>query len=316
MGRLIIRGLLASLCLSCGWFGSRLVGVSGGYWGWTALLLNAFAAFALFLWLFFRDPWMLTDSFKVFRRHWVFWVITGSIATALLELPLSYAMVHAPAWVVTATFELTILVTPLITFPMFGRRIPMRGVGYSLLIVLGVFLVQWEQSTAVTFADFLAGILPPLFAAIAYSIGDQLQYEIQRRGAVMFKRFEIPFIPDDVISRPSAIVFLVLLGGLPLQAVFVTLTAPGLPSGSQLLTTLIVGVISIGIGQTIFIGARQKATGIQIAGIDATIAGDVIFTAALEIILIHAQLPKLAGVIGIILIVFGIALYSFHKESD
>ncbi|MFA6553805.1 MAG: multidrug resistance efflux transporter family protein, partial [Patescibacteria group bacterium] len=313
---LMLRGLLASFCLSCGWFGSRLVGVSGGYWGWTALLMNLFAAASLFVWLFFKDPWTLSDTFKVFRRNWVFWVITGSVATALLEFPLSYAMVHAPAWVVTATFELTILVTPLITFPMFGRRIPMRGVVYSLLIVLGVFLIQWEQSTSVTITDLLAGIVPPLFAAIAYSVGDQLQYEIQRRGAKIFKRFKIPFIADLVIERPSAIVFLVLLGGLPLQAVFVALTASGLPPGSQLLTTLIVGIISIGIGQTIFIGARQKAVGVQIVGVDATVAGDVVCTAALEILLIHAQWPQLAGLVGIACIVIGIVLYSLYKEAD
>jgi len=246
----------------------------------------------------------------------VFWIVTGTLASALQGMSLAYAMVHAPAWVVTATFELTILVTPLIAFPMFGRRIPVRGVGYSLLVVAGVFLVQWEQATAVTLTDMLAGVLPPLLAAVAYSVGNQFQYEIQRKGAVLFKRFEIPFISDEVINQPAAIVFLVLLGGLPLQVLFVMLTAPGLPPGSQLLTTLIVGVISIAIGEVIFISARQQADEIGIVGLDATVATDVVFTAALEIILIHAQLPKLAGVIGIVLIVFGIVLYSFHKEVD
>lgn len=317
MFRLILMGLLAAFCISCGWLGCRLIGMEGGHWAWTAFLFNAFAALTLLFRLVLdRDAFTLYDTFRVFRRHWVFWIITGTTATGLLEAPLAYAMTHAPAWIVTATFQLTILVTPLITFPLFSRCIPMRGVGYSLLVVVGVILVQLEQATSIPLATALVGMVPVLIAAIAYSVGDQLVYEINEFGTRVLGRWKVPFITSDVVQKPAALVFLTLIGGLPAQLLLLLIVHPGWPSSGQMLTTLIVGFLAIGIGQTVFISARQKAVGIQIVGVDATIAGDVVFTTVGEIVFLSAALPSLTSWIGLALIIMGIVLYMVHREPE
>lgn len=92
-----------------------------------------------------RQGAVLRGVWQVFRANPLFWTVTGSVGFGVFYAPLCYSAGQVPGWVAAATWQSTILATPLVLL-FFGRQVPTRGLVFTGLIFLGIVLVNAEQA--------------------------------------------------------------------------------------------------------------------------------------------------------------------------
>jgi drug/metabolite transporter (DMT)-like permease len=194
----------------------------------------------------------------------------------------------------------------------FGRRVPLRGIFFTVLIFAGVLLVNAGEMVSASWRDVLLGGLPVLVAAIAYPAGLQMVWEARRGG-----HSRIPHIVDPVLSDSFARVLLLTLGSLPFWLLVILVTQPPPPSTGQWANTALVALLSGVIATSLFVYARQQArNAYELAAVDATQAAEVIFALTGEILLLGALLPGPLGLVGIALTVLGLVLYLMAQGKN
>ena len=192
MVKLILLGLLAGAFFSSTFILNELMSNAGGHWFWSASLRY------IFMWLIITAIIILQHGFArikelalIFRQHWGFWFLTGSIGFGLFYTGICYAGDHVAGWVVAATFMFTV-VTSLIVLMAFGQRFDKKFIIYALLVFIGVVLVNVSEGLrASALADIdsapmaemlLYGALPALIAAFSYPIGNQLVWQVSHNS--------------------------------------------------------------------------------------------------------------------------------------
>ena len=192
MVKLILLGLLAGAFFSSTFILNELMSNAGGHWFWSASLRY------IFMWLIITAIIILQHGFArikelalIFRQHWGFWCLTGSIGFGLFYTGICYAGDHVAGWVVAATFMFTV-VTSLIVLMAFGQRFDKKFIIYAFLVFIGVVLVNVSEGLrASTLADIdsapmaemlLYGALPALIAAFSYPIGNQLVWQVSHNS--------------------------------------------------------------------------------------------------------------------------------------
>ena len=185
MVRLILLGLLAGAFFSSTFVLNELMSAAGGHWFWSASLRYVFMLLLLTVMIAIQHGMgRISALWSVFRQHWVFWCITGSIGFGVFYTGICYAGDHASGWVVAATFMFTV-VSSLLVLLAFGQRFDKKFVVYALVVFAGVVLVNISEglhapSDATTFPltqMLLYGALPALIAAFSYPIGNQLVWQ-------------------------------------------------------------------------------------------------------------------------------------------
>ena len=188
MIKLILLGLLSGAFFSSTFVLNELMSAAGGHWFWSASLRY------LFMWLILTAIIVMQYGFgrirellTIFRQHWGFWCITGSIGFGVFYTGICYAADHAAGWVVAATFMSTV-VASLLVLIVFGQRFDKKFIAYALLVFFGVVLVNISEgihaasalgADAVPMKDMLLyGALPALVAAFSYPIGNQLVWQV------------------------------------------------------------------------------------------------------------------------------------------
>ena len=192
MVKLILLGLLAGAFFSSTFILNELMSNAGGHWFWSASLRY------IFMWLIITAIIILQHGFGrikelalIFRQHWGFWCLTGSIGFGLFYTGICYAGDHVAGWVVAATFMFTV-VTSLIVLMAFGQRFDKKFIIYAFLVFIGVVLVNVSEGLrASALADIdsapmaemlLYGALPALIAAFSYPIGNQLVWQVSHNS--------------------------------------------------------------------------------------------------------------------------------------
>ena len=192
MVKLILLGLLAGAFFSSTFILNELMSNAGGHWFWSASLRY------IFMWLIITAIIILQHGFArikelalIFRQHWGFWCLTGSIGFGLFYTGICYAGDHVAGWVVAATFMFTV-VTSLIVLMAFGQRFDKKFIIYAFLVFIGVVLVNVSEGLrASALADIdsapmaemlLYGALPALIAAFSYPIGNQLVWQVSHNS--------------------------------------------------------------------------------------------------------------------------------------
>ncbi|WP_136523539.1 DMT family transporter [Geomonas ferrireducens] len=305
MTRLILLGTCSALFFSSTFVLNRAMSLQGGHWIWTASLRYFYMFFMLGLWLALTGKSrLLKDVFTAFRSNWCFWTVAGSTGFGVFYALLTFSSSFAPGWVVATTWQSTILATPLVLL-LFGKRVPMRGVFYTLLIFIGIVLVTLEQAAAASLRETVLGILPVLVAAFAYPLGNQLIWEA-RHGKIV----RLPEASTAVLDDSAARVLIMVLGSLPLWAVLILFVHPPAPSAGQLVNTAMVAVFSGVLATTLFYKARHLAkTPFELSAVDATQSMEVVFSLLGEIAFLGGAWPGAAGGIGIVLSLLGLVLY-------
>ncbi|MGP9689201.1 multidrug resistance efflux transporter family protein [Psychrobacter sp. AOP22-C1-C5] len=188
MVKLILLGLLAGAFFSSTFILNEVMSAAGGHWFWSASLRY------VFMWVIVTALIVMQHGFgrikeltTIFRQHWGFWCITGSIGFGIFYTGICYAADHVAGWVVAATFMFTV-VTSLLVLLAFGQRFDKKFIVYALLVFIGVVMVNVSEglhaasvldTNAAPMKDMLLyGALPALVAAFSYPIGNQLVWQV------------------------------------------------------------------------------------------------------------------------------------------
>ncbi|WP_419780643.1 multidrug resistance efflux transporter family protein [Maridesulfovibrio sp.] len=302
--QIILTGVLAALFFSSTFVLNRAMSLEGGHWVWSASLRYFWMLGFLFagLAVFRRD--LLLRSFKLYRKHWKFWSLAGGVGFGVFYGLITFSASYTPGWVVAATWQTTILATPLVLLG-FGKKVPLRAMLLTLIIFAGVLLVNIESVQDSTWNAVLLGAVPVFAAAFAYPFGNQLVWEARNGGGG-----RIPALDDPVMDDPFCRVLLLTLGSLPLWAVLIAFTRPPLPQAGQILNTALVAVFSGIAATSLFLYARHKArNAAELAAADCTQSMEVLFSLAGEVVLLHGVMPGMLGWSGIGLTMLGLILY-------
>jgi drug/metabolite transporter (DMT)-like permease len=247
MVALIALGLLSALFFSSTFVLNRLMSLEGGHWVWSASLRYVFMVLFLVIVIrLFQGKKPLQALLKLFWEHWLFWMVAGSIGFGCFYALLCYSADYAPAWVVAATWQLTIIAS-LFVLMLFGRVFPKRIWVFSTIIVIGVGLINTSHITTFHFIEFVKGAFPVLIAAFCYPFGNQLVWE-SKHGHVHFPKIDSPLL-ENAFNK----VFLLSLGSLPFWLVLVLLINPSMPSLGQVFNTSLVALLSGLIATTLFL---------------------------------------------------------------
>ena len=305
MLRLLGVGLLAALFFSSTFVLNRWMSLDGGHWVWSASLRYGWMTLFLVAGpILIGRGRLLRSAMGLLRRHWRFWLIAGTVGFGIFYAGVTFAASYAPGWVVATTWQVTVLASPLVLLA-FGRRVPLRGVFFTILIFAGIVLVNLGEMRAENWRDVLLGGLPVLVAAFAYPAGLQLVWEARNGG-----RTHIPHIVDPVLDDSFARVLLLTLGSLPFWLLVIVLVQPPPPSSGQWMSTALVAILSGVIATSLFVYARHQArNAYELAAVDATQSAEVIFALIGEVMLLGAVLPGPIGWVGVALTMLGLVLY-------
>ncbi|WP_201604789.1 multidrug resistance efflux transporter family protein [Psychrobacter immobilis] len=188
MVKLILLGLLSGAFFSSTFVLNEVMSAAGGHWFWSASLRYAFMWLILTAIIIMQHGFgRITELMTIFRQHWGFWCLTGSIGFGIFYTGICYAADHVAGWVVAATFMFTV-VASLLVLLTFGQRFDKKFIVYALLVFAGVVLVNISEglhaasllnADAVPMKDMLLyGAVPALVAAFSYPIGNQLVWQV------------------------------------------------------------------------------------------------------------------------------------------
>jgi drug/metabolite transporter (DMT)-like permease len=311
--RPIIYGILASVFFSLTFIMNQSMKLSGGSWMWSASLRFIFMIPFLLLIVMFRGNLtaLLTDMKK---RLWT-WTGWSLVGFGLMYTPVCYAAEYEPGWLIAGTWQITIVAGSLLS-PLFYKIIPtpegpvrmrgiipLKGLMMSFIILLGVGIMQVGQIGNITLRDVLWGVVPVVIAAFAYPLGNRKMMEVCEGRMDVYQR-----------------VLGMTLASLPLWLFlsFYAFIHDGPPSAGQINQSLIVAVSAGIIATVLFFSATGMVNGStnKLAAVEATQAGEVLFTAIGELLFLSVSFPSALSCTGMFLVIAGMILHSLISGKD
>ena len=181
--------------------------------------------------------------------------------------------------------------------PLFGKKIPLKNLALSCLILAGVFLMQSAHFRENSTENLPMVLIPILIAAFSYPLGN---------------RMTMAGCPKHLTSMQR--IFGMTLCSMPFWAVCALWAGwqAGLPSADQHLQSFLVALFSGVIATWLFFYATDlvKHNARWLALIEATQSGEVVFTLLGGILLLGDAMPSAAGFAGIALILIGMTANS------
>ncbi|MBC8439601.1 MAG: multidrug resistance efflux transporter family protein [Deltaproteobacteria bacterium] len=229
---LISLGILSGLFFSTTFILNRMMSLEGGHWLWSASLRYAFMILILtgFISLF-KGLGTLQGLVRVFLKNWKFWVLAGSIGFGLFYSLICFSADHSPGWIIAATWQLTIIAS-LVVLMGFGRSFPKRAWLFSMVVFIGVLLINLSHAQVSSIRELLFGGLPALVAAFCYPIGNQLVWEAVNGNP------SLPNINDPLVENPYHKVLLLSWGSVPFWLILVAVVRPPMPLVGQVFNTI------------------------------------------------------------------------------
>ena len=309
----ISLGILASLFFAVTFVLNRSMEQSGGSWLWSSSLRFLFMLPFLLLIVMFKGG-MGTVFQEIKGKPWP-WFGWSIVAFVLFYAPLTFAAGFSPGWLVAGTWQLTIIAGVLLA-PLFfvnsqsmngiqriRQQIPMKPLFTSMLILIGVVLIQLPHAQATNTQTFWFGVIPVAIAAVAYPLGNRKMMEHCEGRLNPFQR-----------------VFGMTLMTIPvwLFIAAVALFTVGPPSTGQVVQSLIVAISSGVIATTLFFMATDLVKGHQgkLAAVEATQSTELLFALIGEMLLLSLPMPGPVAVVGIVVIVIGMTIHSVMTVKD
>lgn len=293
--RAIALGTLASFFFAFNFILIRRMNLGGGYFLWTACLRYSFTLPLMAL-LLIRGRGF-SAVFSSIARKPLAWIVWSTVGFGLFYAPLSAASVYGESWFTAAIWQFTIVAGVLLT-PLFGKRIPLRNLLCSGLIVCGILLMQWAKLRQGVHASWGMLLLMMGIATFSYPLGNRRMMQT---------------VQDDHLSTPQR-VFGMTLCSMPFWLVCtgISVRNAGLPSAGQLAQSFLIALMAGTIATVLFFTATTlvRDNPRQLAVVEATQSGEVIFTVLLGVLLLHDSAPDSFGLAGIAVIVLGMVLGS------
>jgi drug/metabolite transporter (DMT)-like permease len=311
--RPIIYGILASVFFSLTFIMNQSMNLSGGSWMWSASLRFIFMIPFLLLIVMFRGNLvaLLVDMKK---RLWT-WIGWSLVGFGLMYAPVCYAAEYEPGWLIAGTWQVTIVAGSLLS-PLFYKiirtpdgfvrireTIPIKGLIMSFIILFGVGIMQVGQIGHISLRVALVGIVPVIIAAFAYPLGNRKMMEVCEGRLDVYQR-----------------VLGMTLASLPLWLLlaFFAFIHHGPPSAGQINQSLIVAVSAGIVATVLFFSATGMVKGStnKLAAVEATQAGEVLFTAIGELLFLSVPFPSALSWTGMFLVIAGMILHSLFSGKD
>lgn len=310
MLRLMTLGLVAGMFFSATFIFNRAISLEGGHWYWSAALRYAYLLCFLGVGISaFKGVAYFRRVLSEFRRHWAFWIVSGSIGFGGFYALICFAADYSPGWVVATTWQMTIIAS-LFVLRLFGRTFSKKIWFYSAIVFIGVFLVNISQIETADAMTLLLGASPVLVAACLYPLGNQLVWEAKhgRKG--------LPRVDAGLLDNAFAKVFLLSVGSVPFWVLLFPFTDATIPSHGQFVNVAMVALFSGVIATSLFLSARNSADNAsKLAAVDATQSSEVIFALAGEALFLQASLPNLMGLFGMLVACVGLVAFVRHEHD-
>lgn len=308
----IMLGVLAAFFFAFTFVLNQSMELSGGSWIWSASLRYIFMVpFLLAIVAARKNLKSLIQHMKQNLFPWFLWSFIGFV---LFYAPLTYAAAYSPGWLIAGTWQITIISGAFLS-PLFYEikqtndglvavrgKIPFKGLGMSVVIILGIMLMQIEHARQIPLQMVLLGVIPVLIASFAYPLGNRKMMEVINGSLDAYQRV----LGMTLASLPFWLVL----------AVFGYVTE-GAPSMSQSLQSLLVAIASGVIATVLFFRATDLVRGnmAQLAAVEATQSMEVLFALAGEYLILSMPLPSPLSWAGIGLVMLGMALHSYSTLS-
>lgn len=301
----ILLGLLAALFFAVTFVFNRLMSVDGGHWIWTSSLRFFWTIPFLFILVLFRKK--LKPLLIAMKKNIWQWILWGTIGFGMFYAPLTFAATYAPSWLVASTWQITIvagmLISPIINKNKFHKVISLQTLIFSLIILLGIVIMQISQAKSISITELLLSTIPVLIAAFAYPLGNRKMMQITN-GKL------------NAIER----ILGMTLGSLPFWIVLSLygVSINELPNKPQIYQTLIVAICSGIIATVLFFMATDRVQKDEktLASVEATQSAEVLFALIGEIFILKIHLPNIYSMTGIALVITGMLLHSLKKEVN
>ncbi|MCQ2008467.1 MAG: multidrug resistance efflux transporter family protein [Sporolactobacillus sp.] len=310
----ILLGVSAAFFFAAAFIFNHSMELSGGSWIWSGALRYFFMLPFLALLVLLRGNFM--QVLREMKSDWVRWVVWSSVGFGMFYAPLCFSASFAPGWLIAGTWQFTIIAGSLLA-PLFYEtvqttagvirvrgRIPIKGLFLSLIILIGIMLLQVEQTSGLSASTALLAVVPVVIAAFAYPLGNRKMMDVCGDRLDTYQR-----------------VFGMTLASMPFWLILAVYGAVsvGRPSQTQVIQSLIVAISSGVIATILFFSATDLVRGNmqQLAAVEATQSMEVLFTVLGELVLLSAPLPSLISWLGMLVIMAGMILHSlFSRPSD
>ncbi|NEW06878.1 multidrug resistance efflux transporter family protein [Paenibacillus sp. SYP-B3998] len=313
--RAILLGAFAAFFFAFTFVLNRSMELSGGSWIWSASLRYIFMVPLLLIIVMAKNN--LVPLLKVMREQLGTWMLWSFVGFGLFYAPLCFASAYSPGWLIAGTWQITIISGSLLA-PFFSEiiqtkngplkvrgKIPLKGLMMSLVILLGIILMQIEQSKDISLTDLLYGIIPVIIASFAYPLGNRKMMEICAGRLDAYQRV----LGMTLASLPLWFV-------LSLYGFFNV----GAPSKVQTVQAILVAVFSGVIATVLFFKATDMVRGNmqKLASIEATQSMEVLFALIGELIFLSIQVPSPIAWSGMFVVILGMILHSYvtHNKKE
>lgn len=308
----ILIGIIASLFFAVTFILNRSMEVAGGSWLWSSSLRFIFMLPFLLIIVLIRNN--IKEVLLEMLKHPFQWIIWSTIGFVFFYGPITFAAAYGPGWLVAGTWQLTIVAGTLLG-PLFYEKvqtnngimkvrskIPLKSLCISLIIFLGVSLIQIENADTLTIKGIVLGVLPVVIAAFAYPLGNRKMMELCDGRLDTFQR-----------------VFGMTLASLPIWIIIgvIGFIKVGAPPTNQLLQTCVVAICSGVIATTLLFFATDRVRDNQskLAAVEATQSTQVLFVMIGEVLLLSTALPNTMSLMGLIIIIIGMLLHSYYTKK-
>lgn len=294
MKKALVYGILSSLFFAFTFIFNRSMNLSGGYWLWSASLRYLFTL--PMMWILVQRQHGMSSIMKEIKTNPVRWILWSTVGFGLFYMPLTMASVYGESWFVAATWQLTIVAGVLLT-PLFGKKIPVKNLACSGVILAGIFLLQVTHIRSMQKKGMAAALVLILIAAFSYPLGNRKMMTYCLASVSTVQRV----FGMTLCSMPFWILMSAAAG-----------ISHGLPSAGQVLQSFVVALFSGVIATVLFFEATNltKHNAKQLAVIEATQSGEVLFTLLGGVLFLGDKMPSPVGFLGIALIVAGMVANS------
>ncbi|NRD80372.1 multidrug resistance efflux transporter family protein [Bacillus sp. BRMEA1] len=312
--RPIILGILAAFFFAFTFILNRAMDLAGGSWIWSASLRYFFMVPFLIIIVIMRKN--LKPLLLEMKKQPFTWILWSTVGFGLFYAPLCFSSSYAPGWLIAATWQMTIISGSFLA-PFFYEtvstekgsiqikgKIPFKGLSMSLVILIGIILMQLQQAENLTFMALFLGVFPVVIASFAYPLGNRKMMEVCGGRLDVFQRV----LGMTLASLP----FWIVLSIFGLYTV-------GLPSPDQTIQSGLVAISSGVIATVLFFQATDLVRGNmqKLASVEATQSMEVLLALLGELWLLKSTMPTFMAWCGVIFVMGGMVLHSYvsHKQE-
>lgn len=293
MKKAFLIGILSSFFFAFTFVMNRSMNLTGGYWIWSASLRYIFSLPILLAMVCLQKK--LSPVINAIRKQPAAWLCWSTVGFGLFYSAMAWAADFGESWMIVSLWQLTIVAGVFLN-PLWGKPVPLKSLGAVTVILLGVLLMQWQHIVTVSSSrGAVFSTLLMVVAAVTYPLGNRKTMSLC----------------EDDLDTPQRVLAMTICS-LPfwlLLSVWGMFTH-GLPSPSQTLQSMVVAVLSGVIATILFFKATNMVRNNpkQLSMVEGTIAGEIVFTLLLGLLVLKDPLPSALQFFGILLIILGMLL--------